>query len=453
MFYDLLTRNSNEYFYQGPAGRKKGERAKHEHEAEEKEFINFFSKQQQNTFGPQETRQKLERAANKMAVNKKKQTIMMASQDEHEESKDKKTPSLEQEMNLARRACWCNNNLDDLKGQQQEQQIKQKCCENCFKRLNKDNKHDNDNVNEKENVINEKNEENDDDDDDDDDDEEDDDVNETTVLNGAKNFSKNINKLNKTTNNDNTNTTTTTTTINSNSKMFSNTNTNTTTNSLSKRKNLINKHKMETGNETTTISSSSTISKDAAANNSSVSDSASFPTTINNNATNCNNSLSNNNNNNNFTAYLRVVLLQLWLAFVEFCDKNTIKKNDPRFAPYRPTDQKQDQQKSQQQQQQNSTPNNSSSTKAKKPFQFKLLTNKKIIFLFIVCVFFSCVNRIEARPNLESSNNAIVGEASPGVVASSNDGGANVKAMDNSVSGKSNVSPYNLKLKKLGKKV
>ncbi|KAI8118670.1 Sodium/hydrogen exchanger 1 [Lucilia cuprina] len=433
MFYDLLTRNSNEYFYQGPAGRKKGERAKHEHEAEEKEFINFFSKQQQNTFGPQETRQKLERAANKMAVNKKKQTIMMASQDEREESKDKKTPSLEQEMNLARRACWCNNNLDDLKGQQQEQQIKQKCCENCFKRLNKDNIHDNDNVNEKENVINDKNEENDDDD------EEDDDVNETTVLNGAKNFSKNINKLNKTTNNDNTNTTTTTTTINSNSKMFSNTNTNTTTNSLSKRKNLINKHKMETGNETTTISSSSTISKDAAANNSSVSDSASFPTTVNNNATNCNNSLSNNNNNNNnFTAYLRVVLLQLWLAFVEFCDKNTIKKNDPRFAPYRPTDQKQDQQKSQQQQQQNSTPNNSSSTKAKKPFQFKLLTNKKIIFLFIVCVFFSCVNRIEARPNLESSNNAIVGEASPGVVASSNDGGANVKAMDNSVSGKSN---------------
>ncbi|XP_037811915.1 sodium/hydrogen exchanger 3 isoform X10 [Lucilia sericata] len=221
--------------------------------------------------------------------------------------------------------------------------------------------------------------------------------------------------------------------------MFSNTNTTTTTNSLSKRKNLINKHKMEPGNETTTISSSSSTKSKDAANNSSVSDSASSPTTVNNNnATNCNNSLSNNNNsNNNFMAYLRVLLLQLWLAFVEFCDKNTIKKNDPRFAPYRPTEQKQDQQKSQQQQQQNSTPNNSSSTKAKKPFQFKLLTNKKMIFLFIVCVFFSCVNRIEARPNLESSNNAIVGEASPGIVATS-DGGATVKAMDNSVSGKSN---------------
>ncbi|XP_037826763.1 putative uncharacterized protein DDB_G0286901 [Lucilia sericata] len=355
MFYDLLTRNSNEYFYQGPAGRKKGERAKHEHEAEEKEFINFFS-QQQNTFGPQETRQKLERAANKMAVNKKQQTIMMASQDEREESKDKKTPSLEQEMNLARRACWCNNNLDDLKGQQQqEQQLKQKCCENCFKRLNEDNKHDNDNVNEK--------------------------------------------KIN--------------------SKMFSNTNTTTTTNSLSRKKNLINKHKMEPGNETTTISSSSSTKSKDAANNSSVSDSASSPTTVNNNnATNCNNSLSNNNNsNNNFMAYLR---------------------NDPRFAPYRPTEQKQDQQKSQQQQQQNQLLIIPPQRKRKKPFQFKLLTNKKMIFLFIVCVFFSCVNRIEARPNLESSNNAIVGEASPGIVATS-DGGATVKAMDNSVSGKSNL--------------
>ncbi|XP_065358539.1 uncharacterized protein Nhe2 isoform X2 [Calliphora vicina] len=414
MFYDLLTRNSNEYFHQGPAGRKKGERAKHEQE--EKEFLNFFASK--NTFGPQETtattttttenqRQKLERAANKMAVNKKQQTMMMAAQDEREESKDKKTPSLEQEMNLARRACWCNNKLDDLKSQQQ--QLKQKCCENCFKRLNEDNKQEN-------------NEENDGVDDD----------NETTVLNGAKNFSKNINKLNETTNNVNDNNKTTTKTINSNSKMFSNTTT-TTTNSLSKRKNLINKHKQQLEQENS--SSDSLLSKDAA-NNSSNSCSP-----VNNNPTNN----SNNNSspgNNLIMAYLRVLLLQMWLSFVEFCDKNTIKPNDPRFAAYRQDKPTKDQPKSQTQTPPNASTNtdstsSSSSTKPKKAFQFKLLTNKKVIFLFVVCVFFSCVNRIEARPNLESSNNAIVGETLPPAVAAS-DGAAAVKPLDNSVSGKSN---------------
>ncbi|KAM7353001.1 na[+]/H[+] hydrogen exchanger 2 isoform 24-T26 [Cochliomyia hominivorax] len=442
MFYDLLTRNSNEYFCQGPVGRKKGERAKDDHddgvnEEEKREFIKFFANNQKSNFGPQESaaaatttttnqKQKLERAANKMAANKKQQTIMMAAQDEREESNDKKTPSLEQEMNLARRACWCNNNLNDLKGQQQ-QQLKQQCCDNCFKRLNEDNKNNNDN--------------NDNDDNDDDvnknvnkDDEEkeicnDDDEgvdNETTVLNGAKNFSKNI-KLNY-------KTTTTTNYNKSNYNINSNSNNNdnnitsnttitttTTTNSLSKRKILLNKHKTEENNKQFSSSPSSKISKDAANNSNN----------INKNINN-NNSLNPVNNSPNLMAHLRVLLLQMWLAFVEFCDKNTIKKNDPRFASHRPCDQTN-----------RSTNNNSNSmenpttSKAKKPFQMKLLTNKKLIFLFIVCVFFSCVNRIEARPNLESSNNAIGGDR---IIADPSPAGSTLKAMDNSVSGKSNPS-------------
>lgn len=464
MFYDLLTRNSNEYFCQGPtAGRKKGERAKHiKEEEDEKEFLNLFANQQNQNFATQEgksaERQKLERAANKMAVNKKQQQLMMASQDERQESKDKKktTPSLEQEMNLARRACWCNNNLNFIttkKGQVEEdkveenaeEKLKQQCCDNCFKRLNEDNnmkKNDIEKDKDKEMNENEENEE--------------EDVNETTVLNGAKNFSKNI-KLNKTTttttttnynannsnsNNCNDNDNVNNNNVNSNSKIFSNTKetkTTTTTNSLSKRKNILNKHKLEADKTSISSSTISKDDKDDAANNSTP-------------LTHVNNTLTPNNqpnkiHENTMMARLRVLFLQMWLAFVEFCDKNTIKPNDPRFAPYRTPEEleKQKKQQQQQQQQQNRSANNkskenTSTSNAKKPFQFKLLTNKKLIFLFVICVFFSCVNRIEARPNLESSNNAIAADAVAPALAAGNAGGSTVKSMDNSVSGKSNVS-------------
>ncbi|TMW53181.1 hypothetical protein DOY81_001724 [Sarcophaga bullata] len=434
MFYDLLTRNSKEYFPKGLADgyRKSGEKAKLKDKEGEDCIEDFFK--ESKTFGrPATTRnQKLffEKTNNKMAVNRNRTGRPEMARDEREETKmnsKKSSYSLEQEMNLARRACWCNNKLDDLKGQQEQQlQQQQQCCDNCFKRLNQQtNGDDNDN---KEN-LNENN-------DDDANENGDDDDSETTtkVLNGAKNFSKNLNLIY----NDNNNATETINNCNSNnnnsnnSEMFSNTTiTTTTTNSLRNRKNP--EHKIAKANSSlkskeekdeeedagavTAASNTNTnaakYNKDSCVHNNNNKTIASTATTTNDGSEPC---------PSNLMARLRVILLQIWLAFVEFCDKNTIKPNDPRFGNNKTSNNDAGQQKQQtkqqpQQSKQQSTntfssASSSSSTstaKAKKPFQLKLLTNKKLIFLFVVCVFFSCLNRIEARPNLDSSNNVING--------------------------------------------
>lgn len=407
MFYDLLTRNFNEFFYQEPPDKEKNN----------EEYIKYFS----NNFSQEN------QTANKLAVNNKKPIMMMMVNDERKESTDKKTPSLEQEMNLARRACWCNNETNGLKSQNQQQ----KCCENCFNRLNGDN---NDYVNN--------------------DNDADDENKTTTVMNGANKISKNVNISN----NDNNTKTTTTKTINSNSKMSSSNNNTKTTNSLSKRKNINKEHNKENENPTTTTTTSSPKTSNPVNNSSSNSDSSSSrSSSTSNNSSSYHNSISTttvNNTNLNFVACMRVLLVKMWLAFVEFCDKNTIKSNDPRFAAYRDnssTSSSSNQNTentittSQSKTQQDSTASASSTTSSppplkdntKKPCQFKLLNSKKVIFLLLVCFFFSCINRIEARPNSESTGNAITGDTAAAAPAAASIGdGAAIKPLDKSLTSK-----------------
>lgn len=103
-------------------------------------------------------------------------------------------------------------------------------------------------------------------------------------------------------------------------------------------------------------------------------------------------------------------LLTLWLALVAFCDAVTIKHDDPRLKYAR---KRQEQDKSRQEQQRKSTEsqslhgNEEDISKTKPSRHLKLLTNRKLIFLFIVCAFFSCLNRIEGRPNSLTQQNLI----------------------------------------------
>ncbi|XP_039952640.1 uncharacterized protein LOC120769609 isoform X17 [Bactrocera tryoni] len=110
-------------------------------------------------------------------------------------------------------------------------------------------------------------------------------------------------------------------------------------------------------------------------------------------------------------ASARAQLLTFWLAFVAFCDAVTIKHDDPRLKDAR---RRQEQEKSSEEQQKKSTESqtlpgneNDTTTKAKPTRHLKLLTNRKLIFLFVVCVFFSCLNRIEGRPNSLPQQNVI----------------------------------------------
>uniref|UniRef100_A0A034VSP3 Sodium/hydrogen exchanger n=1 Tax=Bactrocera dorsalis TaxID=27457 RepID=A0A034VSP3_BACDO len=106
----------------------------------------------------------------------------------------------------------------------------------------------------------------------------------------------------------------------------------------------------------------------------------------------------------------RAQLLTFWLAFVAFCDAVTIKHDDPRLKDAR---RRQEQEKSSKEQQKKSTEsqtlpgNENDTTKAKSTRHLKLLTNRKLIFLFVVCMFFSCLNRIEGRPNSLPQQNVI----------------------------------------------
>ena len=430
MFYDLLTRNSKEYFPKGLADgyRESGDKAKLKVK-EGEDCIEDFFKESNTLKRPLTTRnQKLfcNKTNNKqMAVNRNR--IGGGPQMARDESgetimKSKKSSyTLEQEMNLARRACWCNNKLHGLTSQQEQQLQQQQCCDNCFERLNQQTNGDDD-IDNNENL-------NADDDNDNDDDDNDSEMTTKKVLNGAKNFSKNLNFIY----NDNNNATETINNCNSinnnnsnnNSKMFSNTTTiTTTTNSLRNRKNP--EHKIAKANSSSLKSKEENKEEDDAV---AVAVAVTAASNTNTNAAAYNKDSCVHKNNetltttddsqpcpSNLMACLRVILLQMWLAFVEFCDKNTIKANDPRFDNNKNSNNDAGQQKQQSQQQSknpystNSTSNSSTSTpKAQKPFQLKLLTNKKLIFLFVICVFFSCLNRIEARPNLDSSNNVING--------------------------------------------
>lgn len=428
MFYDLLTKYLNDYFYEVAAVRKNAEGA--EHEGNNREFVKLFANKgtfwaaEKPAAGTKNQRKKLERTAHKMSAIKKRQTIVMTSKDDREELKGKKkTSSLEQEMNLARRACWCNNNLNDLRSQEELQQptlqLKQKCCENCFKRLNDDNTKGEEEVKEENDdvyeicFVNENNDEADDDSDGDDKEN----VKETTVLNGAKHFSKNINT---TINNNNKTIKTKTLNSLSSQRELSNTTNTTATNSLSCRKNLNNKTKMyEEDTIQFNLNTTSSKTKDAANN------SFCFLSPVNNptNNSQC--------HNNRFLAYLRTFLLQMWLAFVQFCDKNTIKSDDPRLAaPACHTEHKN--------QNKFSSHKTSAAFSAKRPatFQLKLLNNKKLLFLFVVCVFFSCLNRIEARPNVEQKS--VLAEVL--AITSTSTDINSIKSQDSVINGASNVS-------------
>ncbi|XP_061386549.1 sodium/hydrogen exchanger 3-like [Musca vetustissima] len=306
-----------------------------------------------------------------MAVNKKLMESTMTNRKKDPFSADQKTASLEQELNLARRACWCKNiEGDDNEGDGLlDRKSEHECCENCFKSND-----DADDDGEKLNL--EKT---------------------TTVLNGAKIFSKNINT-----------TTTNNTTINNSKleeedKSFSvektEIPTTTTTNNLIKRK-LTTKpeHKKESsdadaGENEDLVNTNSKLA-DSSSTSSSRSSSSSSSTSLKQNS----------------TASLKAFFLALWLGFVNFCERNTIKRDDPRFEAYR---------KKPETEMKKSTTTTTSENGAgktanggKKQFQFKLLTSKKVIFLLLVCFFFSCIQRIDARPNSASGDgNAVAGEA------------------------------------------
>ncbi|XP_018798441.1 PREDICTED: uncharacterized protein LOC108974826 isoform X6 [Bactrocera latifrons] len=109
-------------------------------------------------------------------------------------------------------------------------------------------------------------------------------------------------------------------------------------------------------------------------------------------------------------ASARAQLLAFWLTFVAFCDAVTIKHDDPRLKDAR---RRQEREKSSKEQQKKTTDaqtlpdNENDTTKAKPARHLKLLTNRKLILLFVVCVFFSCLNRIEGRPNSLPQQNVI----------------------------------------------
>lgn len=363
MFPGLFVQNStaNELFYQGPE-----ERQEDDDEGDE-EYLKYPRQKSQNFHNTPTT---------KMAVNNstssKAMKVAMSLRDTKDESLDKKTPSLEQEMNLARRACWCSSKG---KGDEEDGDEGVKgCCENCFNNSN----NQNDNVDDDDDIANDNDKT-------------------TTVLNGAKLYSKNIiindngsanyiDNINDNANaNDNTMNSKTTTTL--------------TTNSLRKRCN--SKHNKDVQPEASSddvITDSSTSHKEDTALQHD-SSATSIP------------------KKSSSLDYLRIVLLNCWLAFVAFCDRNTIKRNDPRFEVYRQTQLVATQQTA-------STSNNSmsssassssssstTSNKPRKAFQFKLLTSKKVIFLLLVCFFFSCLNRIEARPNSSNSDGNAIGSS------------------------------------------
>ncbi|XP_075153023.1 na[+]/H[+] hydrogen exchanger 2 isoform X4 [Haematobia irritans] len=381
MYPDVCHRNSNEIFHRRPT--TKGT------EGDER---------YQNSKIPQKTTQNSQNPPlTNMAVTRTLMETLMALRDMKEESMDKKkTPSLEQEMNLARRACWCNG-----KDNANYRHTQLECCENCFK-LNSQNDIANggdvspQHANEDDTTTTTTN---------------------TTVLNGAKKiFSKNIIKINSTKTNANINQT-----MNSNLEESSKTTetettavTNPTTNSLNLRKRLTtpkhNDGRQLKDCEVKTEDFHSNPSRQTTTPHSLVSDVNKNPNVNSGSSSSSQCSVNVIVKSSNFIATMRLFLLQLWLTFVGFCERNTIKRNDPRFENVR---QKQSNRNStsssssssstQNSSNASKTPSSSSSKDAKKPgqFKFKLLTNKKVLFLLLVCFFFSCIQRIDARPNAD----------------------------------------------------
>ncbi|XP_013098841.2 uncharacterized protein LOC106081447 isoform X2 [Stomoxys calcitrans] len=427
MYPELSHRNSNEIFYKSCTTKGTGKGFGQQHE-----------------IPPETTTPKSQNTptTKNMAVNRTLMETLMALRDMKDETLDKKkTPSLEQEMNLARRACWCSHKRMRMQTEENE------CCENCFKfKRQVDEEEQDGNAKGGESQPQQK------------------DTTKTTVLNGAK-FSKNFN-TNKipTTNanaNDNDNDNVNDNAMNSKLEMSSKTTasiattnaaTNPTTNSLSQRRNqkTILKQHNNSHKDNECQQENVCLSSPTAPSHSLVSDDS-----VNTNNSN-NSNLSHNScsvdcivMSSNVMASMRLLLLQMWLAFVAFCERNTIKRNDARFEVYRQQQQQQQQQESTQQSTKStSSPPTSnasktsaaskstpSSTDAKQSgqFKFKLLTSKKVIFLLLVCFFFSCIQRIDARPNADGNS---VADAAAGSVSSSMDGGAssksNVGGSDNS---------------------
>ncbi|XP_058980792.1 sodium/hydrogen exchanger 3 isoform X19 [Musca domestica] len=373
MFQDLFIRSSNEIFFRGPECGG-GDNAKRV----EKSFLNFPNPKQTKS---SPTIISKTTTTKNMAVSKKivESTTTMADRKKEPLSLDKKkTPSLEQELNLARRACWCSRTKsgdDDDGDGLVDRESEHECCENCFK--------SNDDIGQEEINLEKTTT-----------------TKTTTVLNGAKNnkniiFSENI--KNTTTTNDNT--------MDRNSKLdksFSvkenpipTTKTTTTTNNLIKRKPTAKppKHNQETQNDDDVKNDNNDgddddENEDIVNTNSKLADSSSLLSSSS--------ATSPASQNSKFVASLKAFFLALWLGFVNFCERNTIKRNDPRFEVYRQKPETQMQQST------TTTTNNKTENGAKdsrKQFKFKLLTSKKVIFLLLVCFFFSCINRIEARPN------------------------------------------------------
>ncbi|KAL9928075.1 na[+]/H[+] hydrogen exchanger 2 isoform 4-T4 [Glossina fuscipes fuscipes] len=325
------------------------------------------------------------------------------------DTESRASPSLAQEMNLARRACWCNNR--SLLPVSINEMDEQKCCENkCFKNNYEDNVVTNA-IAKTTTTTKTKT---------------------TKILNGAENFSKIL--FNKHTNDN----------VVSNDKkddgneraienvsiLVNNYNYNynnngnyydgdddddddeTITNNLSEMENvnLVKRKRITTKNvkelccsavPKSTLTSSSPISTITTTTTITTAATATITTTTITNtaattitAINAITSTSNVNknlkqsscstryfNDCDIVASMRVQFGKFWLAFVEYCDRNTIKPNDPRFFKQ----------------------NNSNHPNQKQAEKFRLLTNKKVIFLFIVCLFFSCINRIEGRPESSDS--------------------------------------------------
>ncbi|XP_067624019.1 uncharacterized protein Nhe2 isoform X17 [Eurosta solidaginis] len=155
-----------------------------------------------------------------------------------------------------------------------------------------------------------------------------------------------------------------------------------------------------------------------------------------------------------FISTARAQLLRFWLAFVAFCDTVTIKHDDPRLAAARPPRKKEahDKTKSAEQSEKMGASAENTSTPTKQAQHLKLLTNRKLIFLFIVCVFFSCLQRIEARPNSLIEQNmipddvsvtiatpaAVIATTTPAVTAQSNNGVTAARLTGSSSSGDGN---------------
>lgn len=268
------------------------------------------------------------------------------------------SPSLEQEMNLARRACWCNGRSLPVSINEMDQQ---KCCENkCFKNNYEDK------------LVT---------------------TTTTKILNGAKNFSKilfskhtNHNVVSSDKNDDGNERA-----IENVSKLNYNRNNNddkTITNSLSEMENVnVNLVKRTWPTKNVKELCCSAIPKSTLTSSSPINATTPIATTATA-ATKAVTSTSNVYKNLrqfdacDIVASMRVQIGKLWLTFVEFCDRNTIKPKDPRFL----------------------TQNSHSHRTQKQAEKFRLLTNKKVIFLFLVCLFFSLINRIEGRP--ETNDNA-----------------------------------------------